>query len=496
VNAAVARTRPRAGLLDVKLFVDGRYVDARSGKTFESVNPATGEAIARVAEAGYDDVDLAVAAARRAFDRGPWPRMPVAERAAILMKIAAGIRARMAELCELESLDTGKPIRETSHLDIPRSAYNFEFFAELIKHEGTDCNPVDDTFLNYTLREPVGVAGCISPWNLPLLLLTWKLAPALACGNTVVCKPAEFTPITASFLGAIASEAGLPPGVLNIVQGFGPDAAGSAITGHPDVDCLSFTGETATGKVIMQAAAAGLKEVSMELGGKAAAVIFADADLDLAVAQTIRSTFLNQGEVCLASPRLLVQRPVFEEFCTRYRAAAEALRFGDPLDEATSIGALVHREHYDRVVSYIEIAKAEGARLLFGGGRPDLPPPFDRGAFLQPTAFVDVHNAMRICQEEVFGPVVTIAPFDTEDEGVAIANDVKYGLAATIFTRDLQRAHRVARRLRAGIVWVNCWFVRDLRTPFGGMRESGIGREGGRLSLEFYSELKNVCIAL
>jgi aminomuconate-semialdehyde/2-hydroxymuconate-6-semialdehyde dehydrogenase len=490
------RTRPRAGVLDVKLFVDGAYVDARSGKTFASVNPATGEPIARVAEAGYEDVDRAVAAARRAFDHGPWPKMPVAERAAILMKIAAGIRARMADLCELESLDTGKPIRETSHVDIPRSAYNFEFFAELIKHEGTDCYPVDDRFLNYTVREPVGVAGCISPWNLPLLLLTWKLAPALACGNTVVCKPAEFTPITASLLGAIANDAGLPPGVLNIVQGFGPNAAGSAITEHPGVDCLSFTGETATGKVIMRAAAAGLKEVSMELGGKAAAVIFADADLDLVVAQTIRSTFLNQGEVCLASPRLLVQRPLFDAFCTRYRAAAEALRFGDPLDEATTIGALVDREHYDRVANYIAIAQAEGARLLFGGGRPELPPPFDRGAFLQPTAFVDVHNAMRICQEEVFGPVVTIAPFDTEDEAVAIANDVTYGLAATVFTRDLQRAHRVARRLRAGIVWVNCWFVRDLRTPFGGMRESGIGREGGRLSLEFYSELKNICIAL
>ena len=297
--------------------------------------------------------------------------MPVAERSAILMKLAAGIKKRMPELSELESLDTGKPIRESSHLDIPRSAYNFEFFAEMVKYVSTDCNPVDDKFLNYTLREPVGVAGCISPWNLPLLLLTWKLAPALACGNTVVCKPAEFTPITASFLGEIANEAGLPPGVLNIVQGFGPNAAGSAITEHPDVDCISFTGETTTGKAIMQAAADGLKEVSIELGGKAAAVIFADADLDVVVAQTIRSTFLNQGEVCLASPRLLVQRPIFDEFCKRYQAAAEALVFGDPLDEATSIGSLVDREHYDRVMSYIEIAKGEGARLLFGGEPPE-----------------------------------------------------------------------------------------------------------------------------
>ena len=490
------RTRPRTGILDVKLFIDGKYVDAISGKTFDDVNPATGEVIARVAEADYADVDLAVKAARKAFDEGPWPRMAVAERSAILMKFAAGIKARIPEWSELESLDTGKPIRESSHLDIPRAAYNLEFFAELIKYEGTDCNPVDDKFLNYSLREPVGVAGCISPWNLPLLLLTWKLGPALACGNTVVCKPAEFTPITASLLGEVANEAGLPPGVLNIVQGFGPNAAGSAITEHPGVDCISFTGETTTGKAIMRAASEGLKEVSFELGGKAAAVIFADADLDVVIAQTTRSTFLNQGEVCLASPRLLVQRPIYDEFCKRYQAAAEALVFGDPLDHDTSIGSLVDKDHYDRVVSYIEIAKAEGARLLFGGTRPDLPAPFDKGAFLRPTAFVDVKNSMRICQEEVFGPVVTIMAFDTEEEGIAIANDVRYGLAATIFTQDLKRAHRVARKIRAGIVWVNCWFVRDLRTPFGGMRESGIGREGGRLSLEFFSELKNICIAL
>ena len=326
------RTRPRTGILDVKLFIDGKYVDAISGKTFDDVNPATGEVIARVAEADYADVDLAVKAARKAFDEGPWPRMAVAERSAILMKFAAGIKARIPEWSELESLDTGKPIRESSHLDIPRAAYNIEFFAELVKYEGTDCNPVDDKFLNYSLREPVGVAGCISPWNLPLLLLTWKLGPALACGNTIVCKPAEFTPITASLLGEVANEAGLPPGVLNIVQGFGPNAAGSAITEHPGVDCISFTGETTTGKAIMRAASEGLKEVSFELGGKAAAVIFADADLDVVIAQTTRSTFLNQGEVCLASPRLLVQRPLYDEFCKRYQAAAEALVFGDPLD--------------------------------------------------------------------------------------------------------------------------------------------------------------------
>jgi aminomuconate-semialdehyde/2-hydroxymuconate-6-semialdehyde dehydrogenase len=490
------RTLPKQGVLDVKLFIDGQYVDAQDGKTFQSHNPATGEVIAHVAEASAADVDRAVRAARKAFDEGPWPRMPVAERSALLMKVADGIRKRIPEMAELESLDAGKPIRESSNLDVPRSAYNFDFFAELVKHTGTEAYPVDDKFLNYSLRQPVGVAGCISPWNLPLLLTTWKLGPALACGNTVVVKPAEFTPITVSMLGEIVNEAGLPPGVLNIVQGFGPNAAGEAITTHPGVDVVSFTGESGTGKAIMAASARTLKEISFELGGKAAALIFADADLDAAIPQTIRSTFLNQGEVCLASPRLLVQRPIFDEFAERFQRAAEGLVFGDPLDPATTIGALVEREHYDKVTSYLDIATEEGARLLFGGDRPNLPAPFDKGNFLKPTAFVDVQSAMRICQEEVFGPVITLAPFDTEEEAVQIANDTKYGLAGTIWTTNLSRAHRVARNLNAGIIWVNCWFVRELHTPFGGMKESGIGREGGIRSLDFFSETKNVCIAL
>jgi aminomuconate-semialdehyde/2-hydroxymuconate-6-semialdehyde dehydrogenase len=490
------RTLPKQGVLDVKLFIDGQYVDALDGKTFDSRNPATGEVIAKVAEANAADVDRAVRAARKAFDEGPWPRMSVADRSAILMKVAQGIRNRLQDLAELESLDTGKPIRESLNLDIPRSAYNFDFFAELIKHAGTEAYPVDDKFLNYSLRQPVGVAGCISPWNLPLLLTTWKLAPALACGNTVVVKPAEFTPITVSVLGEIANEAGLPPGVLNIVQGFGPDAAGSAITSHPGVDLISFTGESGTGKAIMKSAADHLKDISFELGGKAAALVFADADLDVAIPQTIRSTLLNQGEVCLASPRLLVHRSIFDEFAERYKQAAESLVFGDPLDPNTTIGALVEREHYDKVMSYLDIAAEEGAKLLFGGDRPNLPAPFDKGNFLKPTAFVEVNNAMRICQEEVFGPVVTMAPFDTEEEAVRMANDTKYGLAGTIWTTNLQRAHRVARNLDAGIIWVNCWFVRELHTPFGGTKESGIGREGGSRSLDFYSEIKNVCIAL
>ena len=454
------RTLPAAGVLDVKMFIDGQYVDAQSGKTFEDRNPATGELIANVAEGGAADVDRAVKAARKAFDEGPWPRMPVAERSAILMKISAGIKARMRELSELESLDTGKPIRETSHLDIPRSSYNFEFFAELIKYEGTDCYPVDDKFLNYSVREPVGVAGCISPWNLPLLLLTWKLAPALACGNTVVCKPPKFTPLTASMLGAIANEAGLPPGVLNVLQGPGTEV-GAAITAHPGVDSITFTGETTTGTTIIRAAAGTLKEVSMELGGKAAGLVFADCDLDVAVAQTVRSTLLNQGEVCLATPRLLVQRPIFDEFCKRYQAAAEALVFGDPLDEATSIGSLVHPSHFDTVVKYIEIAKSEGARSLFGGEKTGCLRR-SMSAFL-PTAFVDVKNSMRICQEEAFGSRHDRAVRHRRRSDHATANDV-YGRPQRS-SLDLQRAHRVARVApdRVGELLVRARFAHAIR---------------------------------
>ncbi len=493
---AGVRTQPQNGVLDIKLFIDGAYVDALSGKTFESRNPATNEVIAHVAEAGSADVDRAAKAARRAFEDGRWSKRKVGERVAILKRFADGIRRNLRDLAELETLDTGKPIRESFGFDVPRAAQNIEYFAEAIAHAGTEAYPVDGDFLNYVLRQPVGVAGCISPWNLPLLLLTWKLGPALACGNSVVCKPAEFTPITASMLGTIANEAGIPPGVLNIVQGYGPDAAGSAITAHPEIDILSFTGDSKTGRVIMRAASETLKDVSFELGGKGAGVVFADCDLEKAVEQLIRATFQNQGEVCLAAPRLLIERPIFAEFCERFEHAARALRFGDPLDSSTTIGALIDREHLDRVSEFVASAPSEGAQLLFGGERPALDDAFASGHFLEPTAFVGVHPTMRICQEEVFGPVVTLAPFDGEDEVIDIVNGTRYGLAATIWTRDLARAHRVAARVRTGLTWINCWYVRDLRTPFGGMHESGIGREGGIRSLDFYSEIKNVCLAL
>jgi aminomuconate-semialdehyde/2-hydroxymuconate-6-semialdehyde dehydrogenase len=489
------RTRPKQGVIDQKMFIDGKYVDAASGQTFESRNPSTNEVIAKVAKGDASDADRAVRAARKAFDEGPWPKMPVAERSAILMKVGAGIKKRLDELSELETLDQGKPIRESSHLDIPRSAYNFEFFADYVRMLSSEANPVDDKFINYTLREPVGVVACISPWNFPLLLMTWKLGPALACGNTVVAKPASYTPLTTAALGEIMNEAGVPPGVLNVVLGPG-GTVGNALSEHPMVDKLSFTGETVTGATITANCAKTLKDVSMELGGKAAAIVFADADLDLSIAQTIRAAYLNQGEVCLAMPRLLVERKIYDEFCKRFQAAAEALVVGDPLDHDTVMGPLVDRAHFKTVTDYIELGKKEGAKVLFGGERPKLPAPFSEGNFLQPTGLINVNQKMRICQEEIFGPVVTIQPFDTEDEAVGIANDVKYGLAGTVFTTNLAKAHRVARRVRAGLLWVNCWFARDLRTPFGGMKESGIGREGGVRSIEFYSEIKNVCIAL
>jgi aminomuconate-semialdehyde/2-hydroxymuconate-6-semialdehyde dehydrogenase len=489
------RTRPKQGVIDQKMFIDGKYVDAASGETFESRNPSTNEVIAKVAKGDASDVDRAVRAARKAFDEGPWPKMPVAERSAILMKVGAGIRKRLDELSELESMDQGKPIRESSHLDVPRSAYNFEFFAEYIKTLSSEANPVDDKFVNYTLREPVGVIAAISPWNFPLLLMTWKLGPALACGNAIVAKPASYTPLTTAALGEIMNEAGVPPGVFNVVLGPG-GTVGNSLVGHKLVDRVSFTGETVTGATITAEAAKTLKDVSMELGGKAAAIVFADCDLELTIAQTIRAAYLNQGEVCLAMPRLLVERPIYDEFCSRFQKAAEALVLGDPLDHDTTMGPLVDRTHFKTVTDYIEIGKKEGAKVLFGGEKPQLPAPFADGNFLKPTALVGVNQKMRICQEEIFGPVVTIQPFDTEAEAVAIANDVKYGLAGTVFTTNLSKAHRVARNVRAGLMWVNCWFVRDLRTPFGGMKESGIGREGGVRSIEFYSEIKNVCIAL
>ncbi|EPR30182.1 MULTISPECIES: 2-hydroxymuconic semialdehyde dehydrogenase [Geobacillus] len=477
---------------DCQHFINGRFLPSQSGKMFQNINPATGEVIGTVCEGGKEEIDLAVAAAKRALS-GPWKRMTTGERIAVLRRIGDLILERKEELARLESLDTGKPYSLSLTLDIPRAAYNFHFFADYLRSVGTEAYQTDEVAINYSIRRPVGVVGLINPWNLPLLLLTWKLAPCLAAGNTAVIKPAEWTPLTATVLAEICKEAGVPDGVVNVVHGFGPDSAGAALTEHPDVDAITFTGETTTGKVIMAAAAKSLKKLSYELGGKNPNIIFADADLDEAIETTLKSSFMNQGEVCLCGSRIYVERPLYEQFLQKFVAKTKELVVGDPFDPRTNVGALISEEHYERVMSYIELAKEEGGRILTGGKRPD---GLDQGYYLEPTIIVGVNRNCRIVREEVFGPVVTVMPFDEEEEVIAQANDTHYGLSATIWTNDLRRAHRVAARIEAGIVWVNTWFLRDLRTPFGGMKQSGIGREGGMHSFEFYTELTNICIKL
>jgi aminomuconate-semialdehyde/2-hydroxymuconate-6-semialdehyde dehydrogenase len=478
--------------MSVRHFIDGEWTDSADGATFESVSPIDNTVIAQVARGGAADADRAVDAARHAFDHGPWPTMSPSGRKKILHAAAALIEERLEEFAAAETRDMGKPISESRAKDVPRAAYNLRFFADFAEHTHTEtyAKPWDNV-MTYTLREPAGVSACISPWNFPLMLETWKIAPALAFGNTVILKPAEQSPLTASLLAQAFADAGMPPGVFNVVQGFGPGEAGERLTEHPGVDLITFTGESATGRQIMAKAAPTLKRCSFELGGKSAAIVAADADLDRAIAGTIDGIFRNQGEVCLAGSRLFVQRPIYEDFCARYVAAAEDLRVGDPREAATQIGPLVSREHLDKVLSYIQLGQAEGAKLLTGGYRLTDGPLAD-GNYVAPTVFADVENRWRIAQEEIFGPVQVIAPFDDIDEAIALANDSRYGLAGMIWTTSLDTAHQAAREVRTGTMWVNCFFIRDLRAPFGGMKDSGIGREGGLHSEEFFTEAKAV----
>jgi aminomuconate-semialdehyde/2-hydroxymuconate-6-semialdehyde dehydrogenase len=478
-------------------FWAGAPAPRRQRSLFENIDPATGNLVAMVEEATRDDVDAAVQSAKAAL-KGPWGSSSAEERGRLLLRIADAIDARSDDFLRAEVLDTGKPVSMASHLDIPRGAANFRAFADLLTHRPDECfrTKLADgrEAVNFTVRVPRGVVAVICPWNLPFLLMTWKVAPALACGNAVVVKPSEETPATASLLAEVMAGAGVPDGVYNVVHGFGPDSAGQFLTEHPDVDGITFTGETRTGEAIMAAAARGLRPVSFELGGKNAGLIFADADLDRAIEQTARAVFLNAGQICLQTERLYVERPVFDAFTAALAAKAEALRPGDPFDLATTIGPLISLGHRDKVLGYYELAHASGAEIVTGGGIPEVGPGLERGSWIAPTIWTGLSDDDRVVREEIFGPCVHIAPFDDEEEAVSRANDSSYGLAAMLWTQDVSRVHRLAPRLEAGITWVNSWFLRDLRTAFGGMKRSGIGREGGIHGLEFYTELKNVCV--
>ncbi len=481
--------------------IDGEQVPAQSAATLDSIEPATGLVHTRVPDSDDADIDAAVAAARAAFPA--WSDTPPAERSRLILRLADLIERDLDRLARAESIDSGKPISLARAVDIPRAAANFRFFATAILHTDSAAHQSNlpgpggaIRALNVTLRKPRGVAGLISPWNLPLYLLTWKIAPAIATGNTAIAKPSEVTPLTAFMLGELAVEAGLPPGVLNIVHGRGP-TAGAALVSHPDVPTISFTGGTETGRAIAHAGADTFKRISLELGGKNPNLVFADAELDDAVATSVRAAFTNQGQICLCGSRILVERSIHDEFVDRLVAGAMARRLGDPLDESTEHGALVSEDHLAKVDSYVQLARELGGEIRCGGKRAA--PPNNRckdGAFYEPTVITGLDPACRPQQEEIFGPVVIVTPFDTDDEALAIANATPYGLASMVWTSNLKRAHHVTERLDTAIVWVNCWMLRDLRTPFGGMKHSGLGREGGKDALNFFTEPKNVCIRL
>jgi aminomuconate-semialdehyde/2-hydroxymuconate-6-semialdehyde dehydrogenase len=481
-----------ASLLTLSNLIDGASVAPAAGRYLDVHEPATGLPFARCPDSDAADVDAAAAAARRAAPG--WAATPAERRAALLNRLADLVERDLEALARLESQDSGKPVRLARSLDIPRAVANLRFFAAAITQWPGEAHPMDGRALNYTLRQPLGVVGCISPWNLPLYLFTWKIAPALAAGNAVVAKPSEVTPCTAERLGRLTVEAGFPPGVLNIVHGAGP-GVGPALVQHPAVKAISFTGSTRTGAAIAAMAAPLFKKVSLEMGGKNPAIVFADADLSDANLDTIvRSGFANQGEICLCGSRLLVERPIYETFRRRYLERVQALRVGDPEDEASDLGALVSQAHFDKVVGCIERARAEGGRVLCGGHALPGAGRCAGGWFVAPTVVEGLGPEAATNQEEIFGPVVTLIPFDGEREAVAIANATGYGLAASLWTRNLDRAHRVAERLESGIVWINCWLLRDLRTPFGGVKNSGVGREGGTEALRFFTEPKNICL--
>ncbi len=477
-----------------QLLIDGKWVDAESGKTFETRNPATDQVIAKVAEGSKADVDKAVKAARKAVEEGPWRKMSTAQRAKLMFKLADLIEKNADELAQLETLDNGKPINEAKHIDVPQTIETFRYYggwATKIEGETINANP---NMFTYTLREPVGVVGQIIPWNFPMLMAAWKLGPALACGNAIVLKPAEQTPLTALRIGELILEAGFPEGVVNIITGFGADSAGSAISSHMDIDKVAFTGEDKTGREIVKASIGNLKRVSLELGGKAPNIVFADADIDAAVKGAITGIFFNQGQVCCAGSRLFLEKSIHDEFMSKLLARVAKMQQGNGMDEKTQIGPQVSKDQQERILNYIDIAKKEGASVACGGDAPagDLA----KGYFVKPTIFTGVHNDMRIAQEEVFGPVLAVIPFNSVEEVAEQANKITYGLSGAVWTSDVKKAHKLAAQIKAGTIWVNCVNMLDPAIPFGGYKMSGYGRELGKHSIDLYTNIKSVWVNL
>ncbi|MEH6473765.1 MAG: 2-hydroxymuconic semialdehyde dehydrogenase [Halopseudomonas sp.] len=479
-------------------FIDGHYTEGTSGRTFEDRSPVDNRLVGIVHEAGPAEVDAAVTAAKQALE-GPWGRMNSTERAALLNRVADLIMEQKDAFIAAEINDTGKPYGPTAQGEIPRSADQFRVFAQIMLDERAP-EPIETPLprggraLNYEKRVPKGVIATICPWNLPLIMATWKLAPALACGNTVVIKPSEETPASVTLLGKVMNEAGIPPGVVNVVHGFGVGSAGQLLVQHKGVDAVTFTGETGSGAAIMQDAARDLKDVSLELGGKNPALIFADCDLEKAIQGTAMSAFHNCGQVCLGTERVYVERSIFPAFVEGLKQQAEGLRPGSPFDKETTLGPLSSLKHRDKALTYMQKAVEEGAEVITGGGVPEMPSELVDGAWVQPTIWTGLPETSAVVQEEIFGPFCHVQPFDAEDEAIAMANNTEYGLAAAVWSQDKEKAGRVANQLKAGVIWVNGWMIRDLRTPFGGFNKSGIGREGGRHSLEFYTEIKNICV--
>jgi aminomuconate-semialdehyde/2-hydroxymuconate-6-semialdehyde dehydrogenase len=475
----------------LKNYINGELVEPQLGQYIDNVEPATGQVYSQIPDSTAEDLERAVVAAEKA--QAAWAALSLEKRAAILVKVADAIDGHSNELAKAEAIDNGKPFSLAKNVDIYRASANIRFFAQAITQFSSESHAMGNEAINYTLRDPIGIVGCISPWNLPLYLFTWKIAPALAAGNTVIAKPSEVTPMTAYLFSKICNEAGLPPGVLNILHGTGP-SIGNPLTTHPKIKAISFTGGTSTGAHISRVTAGMFKKLSLELGGKNPTLVFADCDFEETVENVVRAAFANQGQICLCGSRIYIERPIYDKFKAAFVEKVKALKIGDPLEPSTQHGALVSKPHMDKVLSYIELAQDEGGTVLTGGKQVTLKGRCRDGFFVEPTVIEGLDNNCRTNQEEIFGPVCTIMPFDSDEEAIELANGTQYGLASSVWTNDLKRAHRVAKEIEAGIVWINCWLLRDLRTPFGGVKSSGVGREGGLEALRFFTEPKNVCI--